>query len=256
MRLASVTASTMLLLAAVATPSYAQLSINAGMERYVSTIDGTQTRESGWRRVAGLQYVPNVHRGWTFGYVGKFYLGTVSHKEGDPAAPTYVDDNEYKGMAHELQLRYRQASERYRRLDGIIGVGVDRWREHLVAADVKFDYQLAYLRFGFESDTTEGNGVNYSAGVRLPLYNTANLHLDQVGYDNNPIFKPRGRLSFYGQLGYLMGGAFNVVAYVDSYRLDDSPSQELFIGGVSQGPYYVLPRDIWMYGLRLELGTW
>lgn len=256
MRLASVTASTMLLLAAVAAPAHAQFSIAAGMERYESTVDATQEKERGWRRAAWLQYVPNVHKGWTFGYVGKVYLGTVNYTQGDPAAPTTVDKTEYKGMAHELQLRYREASERNRRLDGIIGVGADRWREHLVTADHRNDVQLAYLRFGFESDTTEGNGINYGAGIRLPLYNTANLHLDQAGWDNNPIFKPRGRLSFYGQMGYRMWGAFNLVAYVDSYRLDDSPSQELFIGGVSQGPFHTPPRDIWMYGLRLELGTW
>lgn len=255
MRLASLTASTTLLLAAVATPSYAQLSIGAGVEHYQSAIEATQLHEHGWRRAAWLQYVPNVHKGWTFGYVGKFYLGTVDFTRTDPTAPG-TDKSEYKGMANELQLRYRQASERYRRLDGIIGVGVDRWREHFVTAATDWDEQIGYLRFGFESDTSEGTGVNYGAGVRLPVVNTVNFHLDQQGLDNNPIFRPRGRLAFYGQLGYRMGGVFNIVAYVDSYRLDDSASRELYLGGVSLGPYYAYARDIWMYGLRLELGTW
>lgn len=244
-----------LLLAAFSLPSYAQLNIGAGVERYNSLIVETDTRQKGTRKVYWLQYIQTDPTGWLFGYQGKAYRGDLDFST--PAGTLNADTVQHKGWAQELQVRYREPYGRGHQLTGLMSAGVEKWREHYETGNFDFDFQTIYLRLGLEYDSFESSGWNFGAGFKLPVRTTANYHLDAAGYDQNPIYKPKGVFSPYAQLGYRLFKYFGITAYADSLRLSDSNPEYVSLGGVPQPQLQsALGKDAWIYGIRAEILLW
>jgi hypothetical protein len=116
------------------------------------------------------------------------------------------------------------------RLDFVGTVGLDLWERQLTSVQ-KEDYSIVFARLGVDYNTRATQGWFASGGVKKPLATAENAHLDDIGFDQNPILRPGKDPSLYAQVGYRFNPHWSVLGYYDSYRFSQSSPEPVTSGG-------------------------
>jgi hypothetical protein len=246
-----------LLGAAALLPSIARaeltLSAEAAYLKWKEVTDPV-VKETGPLYGLGLAYTQNRDTGALFAYRGKLWGGKVDYEGATLFGGTPINSTtSYTGLGNELQARWRKPGKPDGYLDGVLGAGLDLWRRSLSSVQ-KEDYAIAYLRLGVESGTDDFSKWGVSVGFKYPVWTYENAHLDEIGFDSNPILHPGRELSPYGSLGYRLTPKLKFVAFYDGFRF--SKSSPVQVNEVAQGlgpTTLVQPASsMSIFGIRVE----
>ena len=233
----------------------AELTLSAGVEYLYWTESTTpEVKETGPLYALGVAYTQDRDAGALFAYRGKLWGGSVTYEGATLFGGTPVESTtDYFGASNELQARWRKPGTRGGNLDGVLGVGLDVWRRSLSSVQNE-DYAIGYLRLGVESGTVESGTWSASLGVKYPFWTYENAHLDEIGFDSNPILRPGKEASAFGSLGYRFTPTLQIVAYYDGFRFGRSESVQANEVATGQGPTTLVQPATTMsiYGIRLE----
>ncbi len=237
-----------------ASPARAQLAISAGIEYFQWKEDTApiEVREDGPMFVLGLDFTQPKDKGLLFAYRGKVYIGKVDYDGALLFAPNVpVDgDTEYKGTAHEVQLRWRLAPERGYWLDVLGSAGVDLWEREL--SDVQEeDYTIAFVRLGVELNATGDRGWTFGAGLKYPVWTEEDAHFDDLGFDQNPELEPEGKVMGFFHAGYRFQRHLALIAYLDGFNFGESDPVTVTSGGTSFQFFQPASRQ-YNWGLKLQ----
>ncbi len=213
-----------------------------------------EVKETGPLYGFGVAYTQNRDAGVLFAYRGKLWGGTVDYDGatlfgGIPVQST----TSYTGLNNEVQARWRKAGKPDGFLDGVLGAGLDVWRRELSSVQ-KEDYAVGFLRLGVESGAEDSSKWSVSLGFKYPIWTYENAHLDQIGFDSNPILHPGGEISPYGSLGYRLNPNWQFVAYYESFRFSESPPVQTNEVAMGLGPTTLVQPASTMsvFGIRVE----
>jgi hypothetical protein len=204
---------------AVSAPALAGWSITGDLERFRwSEAISPGVTETGPLLGIGVRYSHDLPAGWEFGYRGRVYFGLVDYdgaflNTGAPADGSTA----YTGFSNEVQAIYRLPANPYG--VGLVGgLILDYWNRQL-SADQREEYRVASLRLGVHG---ERQGWFGGGGFKYPFYAREDAHLTDIGFNSNPRLEPKGRASFYAELGYSFSRYLSLQAYYDSYRFSAS----------------------------------
>jgi hypothetical protein len=243
--------------AAVLLPSIARagLTLSGGVDYlYWNETTVPEVKETGPLFGLGLAYTQNRDAGALFAYRGKLWGGTVNYDGGTLFGGTPVKSTtNYTGLSNELQVRWRKPGNPGGNLDGVLGVGLDVWRRSLSSVQ-KEDYAIGYLRLGVESGTDDSSKWSVSLGFKSPIWTYQNAHLDQIGFDSNPILHPGKEISPFGSLGYRFTPKLQIVGYYDGFRFGRSAAVQANEVATGLGPTTLVQPASTMsvFGIRVE----
>lgn len=243
--------------AAALLPSIARadLTLSGGVD-YLSWTETTvpAVKETGLLYGFGVSYTQNRDAGALFAYRGKLWGGTVNYDGSTLFGNTPVKSTtNYSGLSNELQLRWRKPGNPGGTLDGIFGAGLDVWRRALSSVQ-KEDYSIGYLRLGVESGADDFSKWSVSLGFKYPIWTYENAHLDQIGFDSNPILHPGKEISPFGSLGYRLTPNLQLVGYYDGFRLSRSAPVQANEIAMGSGPTTLVQPASTMsvFGIKVE----
>lgn len=235
--------------------AHAEFLVGAGADYFRWQESGTpEVTEEGYMGSLSVTYLQDKDAGTLFAYRGRLWGGSADYEGATLFGGTPLEStSRYAGIGNELQARYRKASKNGSSLDGVFGVGLELWRRELSSAQ-KEDYSIAYLRLGIESNANRQGQWAVGLGMKYPVWARENAHLDQIGFDSNPILHPGKELSPYGSLGYRFTANFQVVAYYDGFRFGKSDPVQANEVATGQGPTQLVQPASGMsvFGLKLE----
>ena len=246
-----------LLGAAALLPSIARAELTLSAEAaYLQWKEVTNpvVEETGPLYGLGLAYTQNRDSGALFAYRGKLWGGQVAYEGTTLFGGTPVNDTtSYAGLGNELQARWRKPGKPDGYLDGVLGAGLDVWRRSLSSVQ-KEDYAIAYLRLGVESRTDDFSKWGVSIGLKYPIWTYENAHLDDIGFDSNPILHPRGELSPYASLGYRLTPKLQFVAFYEGFRFSESSPVQVNEVAQGLGPTTLVQpaSSMSIFGIRVE----
>ena len=208
---------------------HAESSIGGSIENYQwqETIESPplSPKEYGLRYAIHLKWTQDRERGLLFGYRGKFYAGKVDYDTFYQISNIPVSTTtQYNGVIHEAQLSYRVNMANHN-VDYLGGLGLDTWQRSIGNNRSKQieDYLIIYMRGGVSFDQFgRGPGVHGGVGLKYPLFTREDAHLDDQGYDSNPVITPGKDISLYAELGYRISQNWDVLGYYDSWRFKQS----------------------------------
>lgn len=202
-----------------------------------------------------LAYVEERDSGILFGVKGRAWAGTVDYEGATLAGSQPVSgDTDYFGVGAEGQLRLRGRAGG-QRFDGIFGLGIDTWNRQLTR-DQSEQYTVFGVRLGFDlAPENKRRGLIAGLGVKYPFYIYEDANFDEIGANNNPHLRPKGRVSFDAHLGVQIDERWRVVAYYDSIRM--KASDPVYVdfragSGVPAGDYLQPDSDMSIIGVRFE----
>lgn len=203
----------------VAGAAWADWSVGGGFENFRWKESTTPTvKESGLRWALDLTWQQTKAPGLSAGYNLKFYQGDVDYT-GATFGGTPVSTNaDYRGLTNEIQANWRTAST----VDFVLAAGWDNWRRKFGASGQQEDWNVLYAKLGASMSANVKQGVIASAGVKYPVWTRENGNFESIGATDNPRIRPGKAVSLYGTLGYRVNPAWDVIAYYDSYRFDQS----------------------------------
>ena len=189
--------------------------------------------ETGPRFGVGGSWLPNKDAGWLLGWKGKVYWGSVDYDGATLFGNTPIQGTtRYSGAMNEFVVIFRPASGAFDRLDFVGTVGLDFWERELSSVQ-REDYTVVFARLGVDYNTRAPQGWFAGAGLKKPLYAAEDAHLQDIGFDQNPILKPGKDPSLYAQLGYRFNPHWSLLGYYDSYRFSQSPAERVTSRGAS-----------------------
>lgn len=250
----AIAALTMSMLAAW--PAHAQLGVSVGIEyfQWTEDTDPIEVEETGALFALGLEYTQKRPKGWLFAYRGRFYLGDVDYDGALLFAPSVpvTGTSSYLGFSNEGQLRYRfpMRSGGYGYGFDLVGAaGYDFWERELSDSQSE-DFQVAFVRLGFEVNPSGTEGWMFGLGAKYPLWTEEDAHLDEL-FDDNPTLEPGRGVSVYGQLGYRFTAHLALIGYLDGYNFGESDAEPVSQNGVPAGYVYQPASDQYNIGLKL-----
>jgi hypothetical protein len=208
--------------------------------------------EKGPIAAVGFNWTQDKVAGLLFAYRGKLYAGTVQYEGSllfSPSTPV-TGNTSYSGMEHEGQLRLRKPKGDYN-VEPFIGLGINSWDRELSSFQKEI-YNVAYTRAGVEFAPSGKKGLTGGAGVRYALYIDENAYFQNLGYDNNPHLKPKGQLSAFANLGYRINQSFQLSAYYESIKFNDSDPVSVTLNGAFFSHFYQPGSTLNLFGLRLQ----
>lgn len=235
--------------------AHAELTLSVAAEYFEWKESITpEVKETGPLYALGIAYTQERDAGPLFAYRGKLWGGRVDYEGSTLFSGAPVSDStDYLGASNELQLRWRNPGKVGSNVDGVFGAGLDTWRRSLSTVQ-KEDYAIGYLRLGVESASSYGGDWSVSLGLKYPFWTYENAHLDEIGFDSNPILHPGKDISPYGSIGYRFTEKLQVVAYYESFRFtksDDVRANEVALGH-GQTTIFQPASSMAIYGLKLE----
>ena len=235
--------------------AWAEFSLNAGVEYLRWTEDtAPEVKETGPLLTLGIAYTQDVDAGLLFGYRGKLWGGAVNYDGATLFGGTPVQSTtDYIGASNELQARWRTAGNTGGNLDGLLGAGLDVWRRSLSSVQ-KEDYAVGYLRLGVESGVDDFSTWSASLGIKYPVWTYENAHLNDIGFDSNPILHPGKEISPFGSLGYRFTPTLQLVAYYDGFRFSQSAPVQTNEVAMGLGPTTLVQpaSNMAIFGIRVE----
>lgn len=185
--------------------------------------------EDGFRFGVGGSWLPAKDSGWLLGWKGKLYWGSVDYDGATLFGNTPVQGTtRYTGAMNEFVAIFRPSS--MDRLDFVGTLGLDLWERQLTSVQ-KEDYSIVFARLGIDYNTRAPQGWFASGGVKKPLATAENAHLDDIGFDQNPILRPGKDPSLYAQVGYRFSPHWSALGYYDGYRFSQSSPEPVTSGG-------------------------
>ena len=235
--------------------SQAEFAVNAGVEYFDWTEDTTpKVKETGPMFTLGLAYTQDREKGWLFAYRGKIWGGSADYEGATLFGGTPLKSTtNYEGINNELQARWRRVGTSGSSLDGVLGLGLDLWRRELSSIQ-KEDYSIGYLRLGIESNANYNGQWTVGLGLKFPFWTYENAHLDEIGFDSNPILHPGREVSPYGSLGYRFTPKFQVVGYYDGFRFGKSNEVQAneIANGLGPTTLFQPSSSMAIYGIKFE----
>lgn len=231
----------------------AEWSVSGDLEHFrwkESTSPGVT--ETGPISGIGLRWTQDRPAGWTFGYHGRLYFGSVDYDgsllfSGAPVQGT----TEYTGMTHEGQAVYRVPGSAAG-AGLVLGLGYDYWNRELTAFQ-REEYQVLFLRLGGAFDRHESAGWYGGAGLKYPFWIEEDAHFPDLGFVPNPRLSPKGRLGPYAELGYRFNRRWQMSAYYESYRFAESGDVSVIERGTGTPFSFFQPKSSAdMLGLRMH----
>lgn len=235
----------------------AELTVGGGVE-YFDWREDTQPEVKETGPIFGFHFgwISEAPTGLAFGAKARVWLGTVDYEGALLATNAPVTGTtDYFGVSGESQLRAR-GSGGGQRFDHLLALGLDQWDRQLTR-DQSEQYTAVSVRLGFETMPESGcRGLLAGLGVRYPFYIHENANFDDIGAENNPSLRPKGRVSPTAHLGFQINKTMRVLAYYETFWLDDSdfvfvrfPSQS----SLPSGFYYQPASDMNVVGVRFEM---
>ncbi|MBI3526388.1 MAG: hypothetical protein HY067_00270 [Betaproteobacteria bacterium] len=234
--------------------AHSQLLVNGGVEYFHWNENTTpEVKETGPMFTFGLAYSQEREAGALFAYRGKIWGGSVDYEGATLLGGTpLLSTTNYEGINNEVQVRWRKPGKVGGSLDGVVGLGLDLWRRELTSVQ-KEDYAIGYLRLGVESGADYNGQWSVGLGIKLPFWTYENAHLEQIGFDSNPILHPGKELSPFGSLGYRFTEKLQVTAYYDGFRFGKSKNVNTNEVATGQPIIVFQPAsDMSIFGLKLE----
>ena len=233
----------------------AQLTLAAGFEFFSWEEDTTPAvTEDGVFLTLGVGYTQQAENGILLAYRGKLWTGTADYTgatlfENMPITGTTA----YLGITNEVQARYRKQLKHSYRRDLLAGIGRDVWERELSSVQ-KETFEIVYARAGFEIDSASPKSWLFGLGLKYPVWVREDAHLTNIGFDSNPELNPGGKVSVYGQVGYRFSQQWNLVGYVDGYRLTKSNEEPVNEIAKGYGPVTVFQpiSEMLVIGIRLD----
>ena len=209
--------------------------------------------ETGPRLILGGSWLPQRESAWRFGWKGKLYAGSVDYDgaflfSGAPARGT----TQYAGAANELVVLYSPPEPRFAGTDVVGGLGLDVWQRELSARQ-REDYTVLFARLGLQHNAQTRKGWFGGGGIKLPLFTREDAHLQDIGFDQNPILRPGKEPSLYAEVGYRFSATWSLVGYYDSYRFSRSAVEAVTIAGAPVSVFQPESR-VDTFGLRVAYG--
>lgn len=233
----------------------AEVTLNGGVDYLRWTEASTPSvKETGPLYSMGIAYTQDRDDGALFAYRGKVWGGSVKYDGATLFGGTPIHStSDYTGASNEMQVRWRKPGKPGGNLDGVLGAGLDVWRRSLSSVQ-KEDYAIGYLRLGVESGTDESSRWTVSLGFKYPVWTYENAHLDQIGFDSNPILRPGREISPFGSVGYRLTPTWQVVGYYDGFRFSRSASVQANEVAMGLGPTTLVQPATTMsiIGVRIE----
>jgi hypothetical protein len=226
-------ARTLLTLAVLSAPAAVQADewqVGSGLEDYhwVEFPQATRSpEEDGMRAALFVNWMQSGEQGALWAWHGKMYGGSVSYdtyliSNGEPI----TTKTDYGGANSEAQWHYRTDLAAHK-LDYIGGLGLDVWRRSIssVGGNQIEDYMILFARAGMGVVKSEKEvGMHGEFGVKYPLATREDAHLNISGYTSNPQLYPVPLVSAYVEFGYSLPQGLDLVAYIDTWRFNRSPS--------------------------------
>jgi hypothetical protein len=233
----------------------AELTLNGGVDYlYWDETSVPKVKETGPLYALGLGYTQDRDAGVLFAYRGKLWGGSVDYEGATLFGGTPVEGTtNYVGASNEVQARWRKPGKVGGNLDGVLGVGLDVWRRSLSSVQ-KEEYAIGYLRLGVESGTDELRRWTVALGFKYPIWTYENAHLDEIGFDSNPILHPGKEVSPFGSLGYRFTRKLQVVGYYDGFRFGKSAPVQANVIATGMVPATLVQPATTMsvFGIRVE----
>jgi hypothetical protein len=233
----------------------AELTLSGGVD-YLrwKEITVPAVKETGPLYGLGVAYTQNRDEGALFAYRGKLWGGSVNYDGATLFGGTPVQSTtNYTGLSNELQVRWRKPGKTGGNLDGVLGAGLDVWRRSLSSVQNE-DYAIGYLRLGVESGTDDSSRWTVSMGFKYPVWTYENAHLDQIGFDSNPILHPGRQISPFGSLGFRFTPKLQIVGHYDGFRFGRSSPVQANEVAMGLGPTTLVQPATTMsvFGIRVE----
>lgn len=217
---------------------YAEASVGLSVEQFTWTEKsdtGTQLlQEQGARYAAHLTWMNTQQPDYSYGYLGKAYLGRVNYSGQTQAGAPAFTTTLYGGSSHELQLNIHPQKFQGK-LSYVAGLGLDSWQraiDNTPYLDQIEQYDLLYFRTAVVFQTRTETHWHFNGGMKYPVL--VNERVDGVSnaLDQNLTLRPKGNLSFYGEVVYKIGDSpWQASLYYDSYRLGRSDGVVTTSGG-------------------------
>jgi hypothetical protein len=227
----------------------AEWSVFGDLERFRWKEDiSPSVTETGPMVGLGLRWRQDQPAGLGFGYESRLYGGSVNYDgallfTGEPISGTTV----YGGWRNELRATYRFVGSPG---EVVLGAGYDYWNRQLTA-DQHEEYNVAYLRLGFDIDRRLPTGWFGGGGVKYPFFVDENAHFPEIGFVPNTHLRPKGEASLYAEVGYRFNPRVTLAGYYDSYRFEASDAV-LVTDGVSTEAFFQPKSSLDSLGLRLR----
>lgn len=231
----------------------AQVAMHVGAEYFRWQEQTTpKIEETGPMFSIGFDYTQAADSGFLFGYRGRLWTGEMDYEGAElfSRAPLKGTTG-YFGVTNELQGRWRRQIEEGYHFDVVLGVGWDRWRRALSRFQ-KEEYDVAYVRLGMDFDTPEVDRWMIGVGAKYPLWTRLDAHLTAIGFDRNPMLKPKRDISAYAHAGYRFDRQWRLIAYADGYRFGESDPEP--VTHVTEGALLVFQPEssLLTVGARVE----
>lgn len=218
--------------------AYADLGVGLSVEQFTWTEKSDSgarlLRERGPRHVANLEWMNTSNPNFSYGYIGKLYLGKVSYVGRMQTGAPFTTTTAYEGSSHEFQLNFRSYIKQHS-FDYVAGIGLDAWKRvinnqpHL---DPVERYESYYLRVGVSVPSRIERGLYFSGGIKYPIQLTERVDGPSNGLDSDITLHPGKEASYYSELGYkFYDTPWRVSLYYDGYRFARSSNVAARIGG-------------------------
>lgn len=196
----------------------------------------------------GLRWRQDHAVGLGFGFESRVYGGSVDYD----GAFLFTDEplkgtTQYGGWRNEVQGIYRFAGSPG---EVVLGAGLDYWNRQLTA-DQHEEYNVGYVRLGFNVDRRAPTGWFGGGGVKYPFFVDENAHFPEIGFVPNTHLRPKGQPSLYAEVGYRFSRPWTLAGYYDSYRFDAS-DDVLVTNGVTTDAFFQPKSSADSVGLRLR----
>lgn len=197
--------------------------------------DSKLLEETGLRHFVGLEAESVPAASWVYGLRSRLYLGRVAYDGQTQSGIPHTTDTDYLGWMAELDFTHRfLSSPAAPHAWGItFSFGYDSWLRSLRDKGSVYGYEerydVGYGRLGAVYSSNQGWLVQ--GGVRLPFYTSETVGLTRVGYDSDPVLKPKPDYSLYASIVYSLNPRWDLGGYYDSYRFRASDSSLVSGGG-------------------------
>lgn len=208
--------------------------------------DSKLLEETGLRHFVGLEAESMPGANWIYALRSRLYLGRVDYDGQTQSGVPHVTDTDYLGWTAELDFtRHFPGTLASAPVWGVkLALGYDNWRRDLAdnynpyigttVAGYTEDYRVGYGRLGAVYSGSQGWSLQ--GGVKLPFFTSERAGLTRLGYDSDPVLKPKPDYSLYASVSYHLNPRWNLGGYYDSYRFRRSDSA--LVTGGSLGSVY------------------
>lgn len=234
---------------ALSAPASAEWSVFGELERFQwkEHISPSVT-ETGPMLGLGVRWRQDRPVGFGLAFESRLYGGSVDYDgsllfSGTPITGT----TQYGGWRNEVQAIYRSPSSP---AEMVLGVGYDYWNRQLTA-DQHEEYNVGYLRVGFNVDARQPTGWFGGGGIKYPFVVDENAHFPEIGFVPNTHLKPKGESSLYAEFGYRFSPRWTLAGYYDSYRFGES-DPVLVSDGSTTAAFFQPRSTVDSVGLRLR----